>query len=393
MLIPSVEAVRARQGTLPLVQRLSGVVRARNQVAIYPEINAVITEVLVANGDEVRKGQPLVRLRDAEIAMRLTQARASLRIAEAQLRGADVRLREAAAERDRIRSLAGQELASAAELEAAEAQADAATAEVELARARVDQALAGVAEQQDNLARTVIRSPIDGHIGSRNAEAGMLAGSSTRLFTLGQLDSVRVEIVLTDRMLAYIAPGHRAEVAAGGTVLSAPLARISPFLNPITHSTEAEIDLVNPGGRLKPGMFVTVDVHYGESEQATLVPLSAIYENVATGVVGVYVSAESLDGRPIYEPGGTSSGFLTEPVSFTFVPVEVIAAGRMEAAVRPLAPDDWVVTVGQNMLGGESPLARVRPVDWSRVTRLQNLQREDLMDEVIGRKAESGEAD
>lgn len=392
-LIPAVEAVRAREGSLPLVQRLNGVVKAHNQVEIYPEISAIVTDVLAANGDEVRRGQPLVRLRDTEFRMRLTQARASHRIAEAQLRGALARHKEAEAEHARVRSLVAQGLASEADSEAAEAKSESAAAEVELARARVEQAQAGIDEQQENLARTVIRSPIDGHVGNRNAETGMLAGPGTRLFTLGQLDSVRVEIVLTDRMLSFIAPGQRAEISLGSSAVSAPLARISPFLNPVAHSTEAEIDLANPGSRLKPGMFVTVDIHYGESEIATLVPLSAIHENITTGLLGVFVALDDLDDAPVFEIGGARPDFLTEPIRFEFVPVVMIAAGRMETAVRPVKPGNWVVTVGQNLLGAETALARVRPVDWNRVLRLQNLQREDLMREVIERKVESGEAD
>jgi HlyD family secretion protein len=391
--LPAVEAVRTRQGTLPLIQRLSGLVKARNQVEIYPEISAIITEVLVSNGDEVRRGQPLLRLRDTEFEQRLTQARANHRITEAQLRSARARLREAQAELERRRSLAEQGLASMSELEAAEAQAESAAAEVELAQARVEQAFANITEQKDNLSRTIIRSPIDGHVGNRNAETGMLAGAGTKLFTLGQLDSVRVEVVLTDRMLAYIEQGQRTEVTLDSTTQSAPLSRISPFLHPLTHSTEAEIDLANPGNILKPGMFVTVDIYYGESEEATLVPLSAIHENIATGLIGIFVAEESLDDQPIHEGGRSPSDFLTEPVRFTFVPIEMIAAGRMEAAVRPVNPGDWVVTVGQNLLGGASPTARVRPVDWNRVTRLQSLQREDLMREVIERKAGTGETD
>ena len=57
----------------------------------------------------------------------------------------------------------------------------------------------------------------------------MLASSSTRLFTVGQLDSIRVEIVLTDRMLAYVEEGQRTEVTTTRLTASAPLSRISPF--------------------------------------------------------------------------------------------------------------------------------------------------------------------
>jgi hypothetical protein len=69
-----------------------------------------------------------------------------------------------------------------------------------------------------------------------------------------------------------------------------------------------------------------------------------------------------------------------------FVPCEIVAQGRMEAAIRGVEADSWVVTLGQNLLGGETAEARVRPVKWEWVERLQRLQREDLMQDVIERQ-------
>jgi RND family efflux transporter MFP subunit len=395
-LIPAVEAVQARYGSLPLIQRVSGVVKARGQVEIHPEIAAVVTEVLVADGDSVVRGQALVKLRATEFEKRLTQANANLRIAVAQLRRAEAQAREARAEYARLQSLAEESLASDAELEAGAARAETAEADVELAKARVDQNRALAEEEQANLDRTVVRSPIDGSVGSRDVEPGMLATPSTRLVTLGQLDRVRVQIILTDRMLAEIAAGQRTEILLPGAgpagTVSAPLSRISPFLNPVSHTTEAEIDLPNPDRRLKPGMFVTVDVFYGESAEATLVPLSAVYEHPLLAQTGVYVARDEVPAEPGPETSGEGSDYLTPPVAFRFVPVELIAAGRMEAAVRPVEPGAWVVSLGQNLLAGKDAQARVRPVDWRRVERLQNLQREDLMRELNEARDRADEA-
>lgn len=381
--VPSVEAARASHGTLPLTERLSGAVRARNQIEIYPQISAVITEVLVENGEQVQEGQPLVRLRDTEFRERLKQAEASHQIAVAQLRRAQAQAREARSALERARSLQEKGLGSAAELDTAEAGAESAEADVELAQARVQQSLASAEEQAENLTQTVVRAPITGVVGNRSAEIGMLTSPSERLSTIGQLDSIRVNIILTDRMLAYIEEGQRAEVLAGGRMISAPIVRISPFLHPVSHTTEAEIDLLNPDRAFRPGMFVTVDVFYGESEEATLVPLSALYENPVTGMTGVYATEQSFDAAPVDEQGVPTSISLSEPTPFRFIPVNVIAQGRMEAAVTDLESGTWVVTMGQNLLGGEAPSARVRPVPWERVRRLQSLQREDLMQDLI----------
>jgi RND family efflux transporter MFP subunit len=388
ILIPAVEAVQTRYGALPLTERLTGVVQAKNLIEIYPEVSAVIVSVNVENGDYVKRGEPLVKLRDKEFSERLKQASASSQIAVAQARQAQARLEETQADFKRIESLAEKGLSSPAELENIRTELISAEADVALANARVAQAQATMDERKETLSQTVIRSPITGRVGNRNAEVGMLVNSNTRLFILGQLDSVRVEVILTDRMLNYIEKGQRAEIflenAPLGTI-SAPLSRISPFLHPVTHSTEGQIDLANPNGQLMSGMFVTVDIFYGESEQATLVPMNSLYENPATGETGVYISKESLDKEPVSKGGANAGVALSDPVTFTFIPVDILARGRMQAGIRGVDPGDWVVTIGQDLIGSDSSRARVRKVDWAWVEHLQQLQRQDLLQEVLNR--------
>lgn len=388
-IIPAVEALQARRGTLPLVERLTGVVRARNQVAIYPEINATITEVLIKNGQVVEQGQPLVRLRDKEFREQLRQLNAGHQIAVAQAKQAEAQLNEARTELRRAEIVAEQKLISDADLEAARTRVVTAEATLELAQARVEQAEANLKEQEEVLSQTVVRAPVTGTIGDRNAEVGMLVNSGTQLFTLGQLGSVRVEVVLTDRMLEYVKLGQRTEIFTDKSAekpLNASLSRISPFLNPVTHTTIGEIDVSNPGGRLRPGMFVGVDLHYGESEQATLVPLSALYENPTTGKTGLYVSTVPIKGDPPDEQKDENSKNLTDPVQFEFIPVTVVAKGRMHAGIRGIEPEQWVVTVGQDLLSEQSGLARVRVVDWDRVEQLQQMQRQELLQEIMKRQ-------
>jgi hypothetical protein len=51
----------------------------------------------------------------------------------------------------------------------------------------------------------------------------------------------------------------------------------------------------------------------------------------------------------------------------------------MEAGITGVEPNKWVITIGQNLIGGNEGKARVRPVKWMWVEKLQKLQREDLM--------------
>ncbi len=84
---------------------------------------------------------------------------------------------------------------------------------------------------------------------------------------------------------------------------------------------------------------------------------------------------------------------LSEPVTFEFVNVDVIAKGRMQAGVRGVDPDTWVITLGQNLIGGPSGSARVNVVNWNRVEELQNMQSQDLLKEVMNQQQNESQTD
>jgi RND family efflux transporter MFP subunit len=373
--LPAVEVVQARSGSLPLSQRLSGVVKARNQVSVRPEIEAVVAEVYVQSGEAVGKGQALVRLRDASFGDQLRQAEASVRLEQAAAREAAARVEELRTQVVRTRELAAQQLVSRQQLDTEEAQVAAARAAAEQAQARVQQAVATVEERRTALAKTVVRSPVAGRVGQRAVEAGMLASPTTVLFEVGDLDRLRVDVPLTGEMLSYVRTGQGVLVSwpgRQGDPLPARISRISPFLAAGSLSTTGEIDLPNPDASLRPGMFVTVDVLHGESAAATLVPASALWDDPRTGRRGVYVVA--------LPPGGAGETLSEAAHPVALRAVEVRAEGGGQVGVAGVEAGEWVVTVGQHLLGtGPDARARVRAISWERVAHLQGLQREDLL--------------
>jgi RND family efflux transporter MFP subunit len=275
----------------------------------------------------------------------------------------------------RTRALAGEELVSQLDLETQEAQLAAVEASADQAEARVDEARATVEERRSAIDKTLVRSPVAGRVGQRNAEIGMLADAGAPLFVVGNLDELMVEIPLTEEMLGFLRPGMPVRLSSpafGGEPIAARLSRVSPFLAADSFSTIGEIDVANPDGRLRPGMFVTVDVLYGETEEATLVPTSAVWDDPASGRRGLYVV--EVNGSA---PGSELS---EDERAVEFRPVEILAEGRGTAGVRGAEPGEWVVTVGQHLLASQdAEAARVRSVTWERVLELQGLQKEDLL--------------
>jgi RND family efflux transporter MFP subunit len=387
--IPAVEAIQARYGSLPLSERLSGTVIAQNQVALYPEIAGNVSQVHVQNGEAVQKGDPIVSLEDNQYQEQVDQAMATLRINQARLKQAEAQYQELEAEYRRTKQLSDQNLSSALEIETLEAQMSSAEADVELAEAQLEQAQSNLQEQKEVLSRTVIRAPITGSVGQRNAEVGMQVSSSNRLFTIGDLENLRVEVILTENMLDEVEIGQTARIyvgsAQGQEAIDAKLSRISPFLNNVTRSTEAEIDVSNDQNKLRPGMFVPVDILYGESSQATLIPTSALYTDPNTGEEGVYVATSlGTEIQPAEQVDPDNPPPLTEPTDVEFQEVEVIAEGRFQVGIEGIESGSWIVTIGQDLLSGSTMgQARVRTSSWERILTLQGLQRQDLLQQVL----------
>lgn len=325
---------------------------------------------MVRSGEAVERGQALVHIEASGLREQAQQAEAALRLAEAERA-------ELTATVVRSRALAEQGLVSELLLETQEAQ-------LEAAEARVDQARATLGERRVGVERAVVRAPVAGHVGRRDVEVGMLVDASTVLFVLGDLDDLLVEVPLTEAMLAQVRTGQRVEITSPAleTPIEGTLSRISPFLASESFSTTGEIDVDNRGGRLQPGMFVGVDIHYGESETATLVPTSAVWQQPDSRVEGVFVVDLPADAAP--PSGDAPPSEQAYPVEFR--PVDVVAEGSATIGVRDLEPGEWVVAVGQHLLARGETNARVRRTSWERILELQSLQREAVLQGFLERQ-------
>jgi RND family efflux transporter MFP subunit len=390
--VPTVEVIETITGALPLEERLTGVVRAENQTEIYPEVASVVMEVMVNSGDAVTEGQPLVRLRDREARELLQQAKAGLEIADARVRQAEAERDRLQARLSRMETLVSQNLESELEIEQLRAQVESASASVALARAQRSQAASVVDERENQLDLTIVRSPIDGFIGRRSVERGQAVNSTSRLMEVGDTRRMQITLSLTERMLSYIRAGQTVNIMSdsfGGEVVQTRLSRISPFLDPVTNTTQAEIELDNPDGLLRPGMFVNLDILYGESEQAVLIPNNALFTNPNDGRRGVYIA--SRDGLPEESPASGQQG-IVGPTPVRFVAVDIIAQGRQVTGVEGINSGDLVVTIGQNLLSSGREEARVRIIGWERMLELQELQTRDLLDMIRAKVADRNDS-
>jgi len=318
------------------------------------------------------------------------QAQSGLAIAEAQTRQAQANLQLLRTQLQRTQELVQKQLDTKAALDDMQAQVQVAEANVELRRAQEAQARSQMQESKLQLDYTVVRAPVYGWVGQRNAERGQQVSASSQLFIIGDLSKVEIEIPITEKMLSYLTVGTPVELRSDiwpERVLTSKIARISPFINSNTLRTQGYVELDNGEGLLRAGMFVSVDVLYGNTEQAVLIPNNALHRHPQTGQEGVFVMdkpGSEFSTEPMEEGAGP---VLTAPRAIYFRPLQIIASGRMASGVQGINEGDWVVTVGKELLTNGAPEARGRLISWDRMMEMQRAQSSDLFEIIVRRQA------
>lgn len=258
-----VTAVSVGDGEGPLNEtRYSGSINADASVDVAFRVSGVVDEITqvrgadgrlrnLQDGDPVRRGAPLARLRQVEFRDQLSDADASLRQSQADF--------ERASQLYENRSVS-------------KADYDAAYARYTASRARQSQAELSVRD-------ATLRSPIDGVILKRAVEVGSLAGPSTLAFTVADTRVVKVVFGVPDVIVSNLRPGGTLTIQAEampGETLQGRITRISPSADPTSRVFEVEAALPNPGGRMKVGMLASLRLGDTGPEKAIFVPLAAV---------------------------------------------------------------------------------------------------------------------
>jgi RND family efflux transporter MFP subunit len=151
-------------------------IQARQNVEIRGRVQGYLEEILVDEGKEVRKGQLLFQINDAEYKAEMSRARANIISAEAEVKSATVEL-------ERVKLLVNRNVVTKTELDLAEAK-------LEIAKSRIEQAKAEETAAAIKLANTSIRSPFNGVIDRIPFKVGSLITEGTLLTTLSDIDAV-----------------------------------------------------------------------------------------------------------------------------------------------------------------------------------------------------------
>ncbi len=267
---PLVVVAKVEAKDVPVEVRAPVELRPLAQADVGSKTLGYLDAVLVDRGDRVKRGQLLALVRPSDLPDQLVAARGSL--AQAQ---ASVGLARKNAER--ANELAPKGIVSQQELQ--QAQAALASAEAQEAAAQ-----AQVGAFATRLGETRIESPLDGVVTVRRLDPGVLVGPSaganaTSIVSVARVDVLRVFVTVTERDVHLVKTGLAAHVevdALPGRRIEGSVARLAPTLDPATRTLDAEVQIDNKAGELRPGMFgrgsIVVTTHNG----AAVVPSSAV---------------------------------------------------------------------------------------------------------------------
>ncbi|MBZ4412242.1 efflux RND transporter periplasmic adaptor subunit [Myxococcus faecalis] len=285
-----VQIAKARKGTITRTITGAGKVQAATTVKISSSLSGDLVELLVKDGDAVKKGQVLARIDRRVYEAALKQAMASQNAARADAQVAEVEVSRTTQELGRVEGLVTKGLASGAELDVAKASKNTAEARLASARQLLARNVAVVEQAQTDLSRTTMFSPIDGNVIELSREVGeRVRGSELAedvVMTIAALSAMEVKFEVGEHEVVHLKPGQPADVtldALEGQTFAGSVVEIAQKALIKNEGTEAEVtsfpvtvalDMRPPG--VLPGMSAEARISAETRSDVVLVPIQAV---------------------------------------------------------------------------------------------------------------------
>lgn len=339
---PVVTVTVSKAATSPLIRILevTGSISAWDALSIGSEASGLrIDQILVEEGDRVRKGQVLATLDSSVLQAQLQQAQARLQSAnvgisqkKSALAKAQATYKEAMANLKRYEDLHKQGAISSQDLLSRQTQAQGAQSDLEQAQLGIQTASgssaeirAQVAQYSAQIAQTKILAPDDGMISRRDAHLGAIVASDRVLFAMVRDNRLELRAQVPEVDLPKIRIGQSVIVSSDADAALSVTGRvrlISPQVDDKTRLGTVRID-VPATNAMRPGMFVRGQVALGE-RQAIQVPAQAVLsQNDSTQVF--VLNGEQVHARTV--TAGTRNSDKVEILSGLRPGEEVVVAG------------------------------------------------------------------
>lgn len=298
-----VEVSNVARGDISAYYSNTATLEAEEEAMVVAKVRGLVDNILVEEGDQVRKGQVIAQLEKEQFEIELNRARATME-----------RLQN---EYERNQELFDKQLIAAETFQASKYEYETQKANFELAKL--------------NLQNTSITSPISGVVSERMIKEGNMIGVDQEVFRVTDFSPLLAILYVPEHEMSKIRKNQLAVVqvdALPGESFDGRVGRISPIVDPETGTFKVTVFLNENGQRLRPGMFGRVKIVYDTRQNTQMIPKSAVIsEDLAQSV---YVIRDSMAFKKQINTGYANG-----------VNIEVLSG---------LEEGDLVVTIGQGSL-------------------------------------------
>jgi HlyD family secretion protein len=330
-------------GDLTVTVAATGTLQPTTQVDVSSELAGTLESVEVDYNDTVSVGQVMARLDTSKLAASVANAEAQEASARARLMQAEATATEVAELLATQKELAERGIATRREMVSVEANDARARAALDMARADLTLAKANLALARADLDKAVIRSPIQGMVLNRKAEAGQIVGPGLNdpvLFVLAE-DLARMELLanVDEADIGQVELGQAAVFtvdAFDGLSFDATITQVR-YASEVTDDVvtyKAVLAVQNPDLRLRPGMTATATITVAEEQGALLVPNAALR----------WAPPRASGGQA----GAAGLAGLILPSAASRMGSAAVGTGRSIWVLRDDAPVEVAVEIGAN---------------------------------------------
>ena len=298
-----VQVVKAVKASIPRVLRFTGSV-AYDALATTPVFSAVggpVKEILVAPGDTVRAGQPLLHVSSPDYSMARAayfKAREVFQLSDKNFKRAqDLFAHKAIAEKD---------------LQQAESDRTVAQADVESSGDALR--VLGIADPDAKPTTTLqipVLAPVSGEIVERLVGPGqLLQAGTTQTFTITNTSKVWVLVNVYQSDMGSVHVGDTADITTDAypQPFRGKISYVAPAMDPTTRTLQERIETENPDHKLKKDMYVTATVHAGATENAILVPDTSVLRDTENQPFVYVLAGNNQFARRLVTLGDSASG-------------------------------------------------------------------------------------
>ena len=307
---PVVETSKVERMTITETIPANGKIQPVTEVKISPDVSGEIVELHVKEGDQVRKGDLIIKIKQDIYLSAVDQAMASVNSARASYKQQQAQTLRAKQNYDRYAKLYELRTVSKAEYEAACAEWDVAQQQLDGAKYNISSAEARLKEARENLVKTTIYSPMDGIISKLSVELGeRVVGTSqmagTEMFRVADFSQMEVLVDVNENDIIRLNPGDSAQITVDAytdrtfhgvvtevansskTSATAGLDQATTFEVKVRISPESYIDLLAENSApFRPGMSASVQIQTSKAENVLALPVSAVTSRSDLGESG-----------------------------------------------------------------------------------------------------------